>query len=150
MLKFARDVKDIRIIDLMAVYSLRDSYSEMQIFYLDLLSFFEEPLAIYALWVVDDCYCAALRLEPYKDGFLVAGLETHPDKRNKGYATMLLNAVAEYTNSKLYSHVDRNNRISLRVHEKCGFQTALDYAVYLDGGISRKAITMCKIKRADT
>lgn len=150
MLKFARDVKDIRITDLMAVYSLRDSYSEMQIFYLDLLSFFEEPLAVYALWEEGDRYCAALRLEPYGDGLLVAGLETHPDMRNRGYATMLLSAAVREANSKLYSHVDRHNLTSVRVHEKCGFKAVLDYAVCLDGGVSQRAITMCANKNADT
>lgn len=105
--------------------------------------FFPTPGVSMALWVVDGQYRAALRLEPYQDGLLLEGLETHPDHRGRGHATALVSAVTKsHSGTNIYSHVRKTNRISLAVHGKCGFGEILDYACFIDGSVSRQAVTL--------
>lgn len=106
--------------------------------------FFKNDGAYYALWEENGKYRSALRLEPYEDGMLLEALETRPDCRGKGYATMLMQAVLAIETRKIYSHVSKKNTASLRTHEKCGFQKILDHAVYVDGSVSTNSVTLCK------
>ena len=106
-------------------------------------SFFRTPGAVYAIWEEQGKYISALRLEPYEDGMLLAALETTPEYRQRGYATKLMQAVQSWCPEKIYSHVSKQNRASLKVHEKCGFCQVLDYARYIDGSVARNAITLC-------
>ena len=103
--------------------------------------FFKTAGAIYAIWEEQGRYVSALRLEPYKDGLLLAALETAPEDRKKGYGERLIRAVQGAIPGKIYSHVSRNNPASLRLHQKCGFSQILDYAKYIDGSIARTAVT---------
>lgn len=118
-----------------------------QDFYNYLQDFFAQYGGIYALWVVDEHYCAAVRLEPYRDGYLISGLETLPTERRKGYAKQLLEAVLEYASSsklgRVYSHIVNDNDISIRLHLSCGFQKILDHAVYIDGSVYHNSATFC-------
>lgn len=107
-------------------------------------SFFKTPGAVYALWLQGGEYVAALRLEPYEDGLLLEALETHPEKRKRGFATGLLTAVLEKFPGKIYSHVGKHNIASLKTHEKCGFRIIKDHAVYIDGSVNTKAWTLCR------
>ena len=108
--------------------------------------FFHIKGAFYAIWEVDDHYSAALRMEPYHDGWLLSGLETAPDSRRRGYATQLITSVTDYLllsgAVRIYSHVSKDNRPSLSAHLKCGFQIVLDYAVYLDGSVHHNSYTL--------
>lgn len=108
--------------------------------------FFTVPGARYAVWVESDAYYSALRLEPYRDGLLVEALETAPECRQKGYATKLLRSVQNYLGTqgivRLYSHVGKYNKSSLKTHWKCGFQIIADSAVYIDGSVTTRAFTM--------
>ena len=151
MLKLVRSVSEVNVSALMSVYSreLGDFRLEQR-FYSDLMEFFHAENAFYALWEESGTYCAALRVEPFADGLLVAGLETHPAMRNKGYATKLLGNIVAMTKEKLYSHVARSNAASLKVHMRCGFSVIKDYARYLDGSVSHSAVTLCIEKNADT
>ena len=106
--------------------------------------FFKAEGAYYAIWEEGGTYRSALRLEPFQDGMLLEALETRPDCRGKGYATMLMMAVLSMETRKIYSHVSRKNIPSLRTHEKCGFRKILDHAVYIDGSVSANAVTLCK------
>ena len=54
--------------------------------------FFKTPGAYYAVWAENGQYRSALRMEPYKDGMLLAALETHPDFRRRGYGEKLIRA----------------------------------------------------------
>lgn len=112
----------------------------------DYLRFFFGSGGICALWLKDGKAVCAMRLEPYKDGFLVAGLETAPEQRGKGFATQLLNAVCQNLQLSgscvLYSHIKSANKASLRVHRNCGFLPHLDYAVLLDGSVDRQICTL--------
>lgn len=107
-------------------------------------SFFKTEGAYYAVWEEQGVYFSALRLEPFEDGMLLEALETKPDCRGKGYATMLMQAVLSLEDRKIYSHVHKKNVPSLRTHEKCGFRKILDHAVYIDGSVSANAVTLCK------
>lgn len=109
--------------------------------------FFQTSGACYAIWVEDDCYVSALRLEPYKDGLLLAALETKPSERRKGYAAHLIGSVLEkYGHERIYSHVGKRNSASLRTHEKCGFYRILEHAVYADGSVMSSCCTFCNKK----
>lgn len=106
--------------------------------------FFRHSGAFYAIWEEDGQYLSALRMEPYRDGFLLTSLETHPDYRRNGYGEKLLSSVIGYVNKPVYAHVYRNNIASLALHKKCGFERILDYAVFLDGTVSQNAWTLCR------
>lgn len=106
--------------------------------------FFTTPEAVYAIWTQNGAYVSALRLEPYKDGLLLAALETAPEHRRRGYAGKLICAVlAAFPGKKIYSHISRKNTASLAVHKKCGFRKIADTAVYIDGSVNPGAITLC-------
>lgn len=117
-----------------------------QDFYSYLLEqFFPTPGARYAVWTAGGKYVSALRLEPYRDGLLLEALETAPGERKKGYASALICAVQEmpeHRGVRLYSHVDKQNAASLRVHLGCGFQILSDCAAYVDGTVSSRAYTL--------
>ena len=105
--------------------------------------FFRQQGAFYAVWTEQGRYVSALRLEPYKDGWLLEALETAPDYRKKGYAKALMIAVLEYMNqSIIYSHVSKRNEAFLRTHYACGFQKHLDHVVYLDGSVTNRGVTL--------
>lgn len=116
-------------------------------FYAFLELFFTQKESFYAVWALGDDYLASLRVERYLDGFLIAGLETGPKDRCRGYASSLLQAVTNYLSGcgcvKIYSHVDRKNTASLKVHEKCGFRRIMEHAVFLDGSVSCGSVTYC-------
>ena len=106
--------------------------------------FFTTLRAVYALWVEDGRYISALRLEPYQDGLLIEALETMPSFRNRGYAKALLTEVKKYAgHNKLYSHVSKKNRASLKTHEACGFYRILEHAIYADGSVFSTSCTFC-------
>ena len=104
-------------------------------------TFFHVEGAYYCLWEEDGTPVCALRLEPYREGLLLTGLEAHPQHRGKGYATALMASALEKVNCPVYSHIERRNAASIRVHEKCGFEKVTNFAVLLDGSVSPKADT---------
>lgn len=106
--------------------------------------FFRTPGAVYAIWEENGKYISALRLEPYRDGLLLEALETAPSQRRQGYAEKLIRAVQHRCgNTKIYSHVGKNNLPSLRIHAKCEFHRILEYAVYIDGSVNQRCCTLC-------
>lgn len=116
-----------------------------QDFYLYLQEvFFATPGAVYCIWQECGQYVSALRLEPYRDGWLLEALETAPEQRRKGFAEKLMRAVlALHPNRRVYSHVGKRNVASMGVHEKCGFRRILEHAVYIDGSVNDRACTLC-------
>ena len=107
--------------------------------------FFRTPGARYFVWQEGERYKSALRLEPYRDGWLLAALETAPNDRRKGCGRALVEAVLalpEY--DRIYSHIHRENIPSIRLHESCGFRKILDYGVYIDGSVNRYTLTYCR------
>lgn len=159
MLILATSLRQLRFGELMAVYA--DSNEEAagdwpnlpigyaltlaeQDFrqYLDEV-FFRTSGAVFAVWEEAGNYVSALRLEPYKDGFLLEGLETHPHHRKMGHAVALIRAIQQYLGSgKIYSHVNKRNIASLKTHEKCGFRQISDHAVYINGSVDYRCCTL--------
>lgn len=106
--------------------------------------FFRTPKAVCCIWQEHGTYLSALRLEPYKDGWLLEALETAPHCRRQGKAEALIRAVQETgLFEKIYSHVGKRNTASLAVHEKCGFHRIAETAAYIDGSVNNRACTMC-------
>ena len=125
--------------------NLQSIYAE-QDFYTYLEEFFKEPAARYAIWLNDMCYVSALRIEPYMDGLLLNALETIPHARKCGFATLLIQALVEHLrlegNGKLYSHINKENVASLKVHLSCGFSIVSKEATYLDNTVHFDAFTL--------
>lgn len=113
--------------------------------------FFRTPGARYCLWEEGDRLCSALRLEPYADGLLLAGLVTAPACRRRGYARSLIRAVQETLpeDTRLYSHVSRRNNASLAAHAACGFTVISRCARYIDGSVDSRAVTLRWEKSAE-
>lgn len=107
--------------------------------------FFRTPGAVYCIWQEGERYASALRLEPYRDGTLLAALQTTPDCRGRGYAGELIRAVLTWQKAhgggRIYSHIANRNAPSIAVHDKCGFRKIADYARYLDGSVTWQAGT---------
>lgn len=157
MLLLARRMADLSFPDLLQVYSgsiyasCRSDYGKVlaEQDFEDYLrsAFFCLPGALYAIWQSEGQYCAAVRLEPFKDGLLISALETAPCFRRQGYAQCLLSALQTGTDQKLYSHVDKKNVPSLSLHQKCGFIRIRDNARYLDGSVDGRCCTLLWEKR---
>ena len=106
--------------------------------------FFRVPGAVYCVWEDAGEYVSALRLEPYRDGWLLEALETAPKRRRQGHGEKLIRAVLKEPEfGKIYSHVNKRNGASLAIHEKCGFRRVSEQAVYIDGSVNSVACTMC-------
>ena len=107
--------------------------------------FFPTAGALCAVWEEEGSYVCALRLEPYRDGLLLAALETAADQRCRGYAVTLVTEVQRYLAQqravKLYSHIAKRNTASRKVHEQCGFRIISDHAVYINGSVDHRCDT---------
>ena len=150
MLRIIRSKRELNFSLLADVYAQPDRTNpeqylrDEQDLYAYISSFMEERQAFCAVWELSGRYVAALRMEPYKDGLLLEGLQTIPEERGKSYATALLHGVLTHLQGiTVYSHVDLKNQASLAVHRTCGFEKTLDYAVFIDGSVSHKAVTLC-------
>ena len=163
MLKIVKSMNQLRFSELMLVYyecnleNGNESYphlspdaqireAEMDFYHYLKDVFFQTNDTFYAIWEENDRYLSALRIEPYKDDWLLCALETVPDERNRGYATSLINALLDYLRTfdktKVYSHVSKDNNPSIATHMKCGFKIEKDHAIYLDGSVLHSCYTM--------
>ena len=99
--------------------------------------FFRLKGAVYYIWEEEGVYRSALRMEPFEDGALITGLETHPDFRGKGYGSALMAAVlaCDRVPDRVYSHIAPANTASMKLHEKFGFTKILDFGRMIDGSI---------------
>ncbi len=164
MLKIIEIFSSLNFEALMQVYSQSniqsgaDSYQNLsaseqlinaqQDYYAFLREFLRQRGAFCAVWEENGRYLSALRIEPYRDGLLLEGLETHPNMRRNGYATKLIESVCDYLKISepiiLYSHIANDNIASIAVHKSCGFEKKADIAHYIDGSVSSKASTYIK------
>ena len=157
MLKIIKSMQELDSQQLIAVYNESILENAKQLFveipqaeeaFLSYLreDFFRQKGAFYGVFVEDNIYKSALRLEPYGDGLLLQGLETAPAYRNLGYAGALLRDVLEYLksvgNAKVYSHIHKRNGQSLHLHQKCGFEIIADTAAYIDGTVTQNSYTL--------
>ena len=132
MLEIVRTVGQLRYFSLLELYE-EDLYPYLQ------GDFFRRPGCFCAFLVLDEKYAAGVRLEPFRDGYLVTGLRTAPTLRRQGLATELLRGALTYLAGEfhgcVYSHVATGNTASRAVHEKCGFSRQAGSAVMLDGSV---------------
>lgn len=144
MLLLIRSMRDLQFGKLVQVYEESCPTLAAQSDFYEYLRqvFFKTPGAVYCVWQEGDCYTSALRLEPYQNGLLLTGLETAPIYRKHKFASYLLQAVLDtFTDADIYSHIFYDNCISGYIHRKFGFCKISDYAVFVDGSISRMAGT---------
>ncbi len=166
MLKVIMNARELDICKLRDVYaeSLGDHVSladnkffgntdilrKQEQFYSDTYAFLRDSHGFYGIWVENDNYVSAVRVERFLDGVLLSGLETAPKHRGQGFAKYLIGAVAKHlaqqSVEKLYSHVSKNNGVSLSVHRACGFKVIGDGAIFLDGSASSCYVTLCRDK----
>ena len=119
-----------------------------QQFYADLCEFYSINGARAAVWKENSMYISALRIERYKDGFLISSLETLPSVRSHGYASKLLKAVVETVGeSKVYSHIHKDNIASMKLHKSLGFEIIADTAILVDGSVLPGMQTYCYVEK---
>ena len=97
--------------------------------FLDFLknNFFGHTGACYCVLEEDGVWVSALRISRIQRGlYYLEALETRPDQRGKGYASLLLSGVVDALKKdgpfRLCDCVSKKNNASLKTHEKCGFQ----------------------------
>ncbi len=155
MLEYIFDIKSLPFMEICQVYqqslameTTEDYWSESNDLYQQLKDFFLKKNGYMAVWRTEDGVQSALRLEPYRSGYLLCSLETRPDVRRRGFASMLVNAVlADLTKgSVVYSHVKKDNLASMQLHFKCGFVMHADAGRLLDGSVSDAFATLKYIK----
>lgn len=139
MLIVASSMRQLRFGDLSVLYNYNlPQESEFYSYLYDV--FFRTKGAVYCVWEEKCRYVCALRLEPYRDGLILTGLETHPDFRNMGLASKLVTESLQWAGRqgkvKVYSHIHHSNVPSVAVHLRNGFRKIDDIAVLLDGSIS--------------
>lgn len=158
MLKIYRDPYDLNMDQLLLIYrqSIENRMETEGICrfqaeqdFIDYMTedFFSVYGAFFAVWTHESACVSAVRLEPYQNGYILSGLETQPESRDRGYASQLILAVLQYMtelgNLPVYAHVDKKNIPSLAVHTFCGFRRTLEYGKLLDGTISSNYCTLC-------
>ena len=97
--------------------------------FLDFLKneFFSQNEAAYWIFEENGVWHSALRTCKVLNGpYYLEALETQPDSRKKGYASLLLLSVLDVLKKggsfRICDCVSKKNPASLKVHEKCGFQ----------------------------
>ena len=105
-----------------AVRKVEDSFLE----YLK-NEFFTYPGRTYWILAEQDLWLSALRISRIEpELYYLEALATHPDYRNQGYASRLLNEVINALKQegpfRLCDCVGKKNAASLRTHEKSGFR----------------------------
>ncbi len=148
MLKVMRSIAELHLEQLLSVYAGSNKGDDWERSFLSYLreDFFQKKNACYCVWTVEGVYRSVLRLEPYRDGLLLQAVETAPAARKRGYGFALVKGALEYfsnTNYKcIYSHINKRNIPSLKLHKKCGFQEVSDSAVLLDGTVTTNFCTL--------
>ena len=99
--------------------------------------FFTSSDAFCSVWKVAGQYVSALRMERYRDGWLLEAVETKSNCRRHGYAAALMKETFAYLQmGKVYSHIHKKNLSSKKLHENLGFLHIADYAVFIDGSVN--------------
>ena len=158
MLKIIKSMKDFPFAKVMEVYAESNAATakeqfpwepeaqglyrvEMEFYQYLRHDFFTMGDSFYCLWMEGGIPVSAVRFERWKDGWLLEGLETHPDSRGLGYGTKVVESALEEIREPVYAHVKKDNLASLRVHEKCGFSRCQDTAL-VDGSFDARFLTL--------
>ena len=135
MLIVARKLSELRFSALTELYEIESLQKEQ-----DLYAYLREelfPRGMCCIWQAQGRYVSALRLQPWGDGWLLEGLQTHSAYRRNGYGKQLVTeALRDLNLPKVYVHIQRNNVASVSLHIACGFQKCKHSRRYPSG--SRK------------
>lgn len=150
MLKIVESLRNLDYQQLLTVYQEQLAMSAARggerSFYEDLSLFLSEGGHFCCLWVPQGRYTACVRVEPYRDGFLLTCLETAPLCRRQGFAFDLLTSVLRHLSRQgckcVYVHVKKRNIPSVSLHKKAGFYIIADYAHLVDGTVSQNYVTL--------
>lgn len=151
MLRSYRTYSDLDMEQILSIYKgaigrdypVKNPWDRSEIIFLeDLRLFFRCTNASLFAWEHNGILVSALRLEPYKDGYLISCLETPLTFRRKGFASHLLEAVLSTVQQPVYAHVSKNNIPSIKLHEKVGFTKYADNAVFIDGSVFSSYFTL--------
>lgn len=144
MLKIIRTMKELEFGKLLQVYDESCVTLDAQGDFYEYLRqvFFKTPGAVYCVWQEGETYVSALRLEPYRNGLILSGLETAVVFRRHGFAGALVDAViAEFGDAWIYSHINHGNHPSRAIHLRRGFRQISECAVFLDGSATDRTGT---------
>ena len=134
MLILAKRMPQLRFSDLASLYEANTLQAEQ-----DLYAYLQEdlfPNGMCCIWEENGRYVSALRLQAWRDGYLLEGLQTHRDHRGRGYAQKLIfEAVRQLDGQRIYAHIQQDNAPSIAAHTACGFRKLWDTATYLDGSV---------------
>lgn len=150
MLKIVKSLRDLDYPQLLAVYREQLEKSAVRgreaAFYEDLSLFLAKRDNVCCLWAPQGRYAACVRVERYRDGFLMTCLETAPECRRQGFAYALVKTIlrnfSQHGDKRVYVHVAKNNHPSINLHSKVGFRTVSDSARLVDGTVSQNYMTM--------
>lgn len=127
--------------------SPKDALARYESEYLDYMrtTFWDEG-GLLAILSDENVYCSALRLYPL-DGnnrFFVEALETRPDRRRKGYGSLLFHLLIErmeieFGNITLVSNPHKKNIASIATHLSAGFVRTAEY--FIDEGVKNESMT---------
>ena len=135
---------ELDIQQILAIYAQarrRDYYDDSD-FLEDISLFFRGSGSALWTWTEQGTPVAAVRTEPYKDGYLISCLETAPQQRRRGFGRKLLLALLAKQSGIYYAHVDKRNHPSLALHKDVGFAVWLDHAVHVDGSVYAGSYTL--------
>jgi ribosomal protein S18 acetylase RimI-like enzyme len=137
-----RDLDEIKLMDVYAESNFKNAeyfypdetdkhiaVQKVEARFLDFMKndFFKRTEASYWILKKDGIWVSAFRTCKVQAGlYYLEALETRPDQRKKGYASILISNVVETLKKegffRLCDCVSKKNIASLRTHEKCGFQ----------------------------
>lgn len=161
MLLIADKIENIEISRLFTVYSetissMKQEYGAFRgeyAFIISLQEFLSSENAYLGIWCVDGIYMSAVRLEPYRDGYILSCLESAPEHRNCGAAKAIITEMINFANDRgflpLYSHIHKSNLASIKAFTHCGFEITGKPAVFLDGSVYASYHTLYYKKATD-
>lgn len=118
---------------------LTAAIKEEEDYFVDFLkAFFAKVENTYYVLEVDGQWVSALRLTEIDDFYYMEALETAPEHRRKGYASVLIREVISLLGQngpvKIRSNVNKRNVASLATHRACGFTIEEENGInYLSG-----------------
>ena len=130
MITLAKNMGQLRFSQVAQLYEAEALEAEQALYAFLREDFF--PGGICCLWEEKGRYVAVLRLQPWKDGWLLDGLQTHRDHWRKGYASeaaaaCIRVAFEQFGFPAVYSYMNAKNEPSFRTAMKNGMTLVDEY-----------------------
>lgn len=101
---------------------------------------------IFFFWMSREELVSCVRCEISGSQALLYSLETAPNHRGKGFGKSLVSSAVDYLIKQgitdIHTHIKKNNKISLSLHDSLGFEISKDSARLIDGTVSQKYYTL--------